>query len=171
LQVKYKTYTMYLEDMPLDIGYASQKVQLSDIDGKDCFIGGHTGETQLFITVPSIDEAFLSELQKINEIIPASQEYEVHTYLVVANASHTKPDLEKIKFLIDSKEEFADMYGVKLTGEPYESELTKSLILISKDGAIYYDQFCQDLADEFNTDILYRKILAAQLCYTGKGCH
>jgi len=172
MRVKSKTYTMRLEDMPLDIGYASQKVELSDREGKECFIGGHTGETQLFITLPSIDEAFLHELQKIAEIIPSSsQEHKVLTYLIVANDSHTQPDLESINFLIDSQEEFADMYGVKLTGEPYHSELTKALILISKDGAIYYDQFCEDLEDEFNLDILYRKILAAQLCYTGKGCH
>lgn len=171
LQVRFKTYTMRLEDMPLDIGYASQKVLLHDGDAKECSIGGHTGETQLIITLPFIDEALLDEMQKISEILPQSQEHKILTYIVVANSSHKKVQLQNIQFLIDSQEEFADMYGVKLTGEPYHNELTKALILISKDGAIYYDQFCDDLDDAFNTDILYRKILAAQLCYTGKGCH
>jgi peroxiredoxin len=162
---------MYLEDMPLDIGYASEKVLINDISGKEDSIGGHTGKTQLIITTPSIDEKFLNEIQKISEIIPKSDEHEIITSLVVANDSHEVIKSEKFNFYIDSYEEFADMYGVRLKGKPFHGELTKAIILISKDGAIYYDQFCDDLSHEFNIDILYRKILAAQLCYTGKGCH
>lgn len=171
MQVKSKTYTMYLEDMPLDIGYASEKVLLSDINAKESFVGGHTGKTQLIITTPFIDTAFIDEMRKISETIPTSEEHDVVVSVVVANDSHQAVELEKFNFLIDSKEEFADMYGVRLKGKPFHHELTKALILISKDGAIYYDQFCDDLSHEFNIDMLYRKILAAQLCYTGKGCH
>jgi thiol peroxidase len=162
---------MYLEDTPLDIGYASEKVHLSDINGKDHLIGGHSGQTQLIITTPFIDEAFIQELQKIGELIPSSQTYKVSKSLVVAHNSQSAPELENFNFFIDSHGEFGDMYGVRLKGEPFDGELTKAIILISKDGAIFYDQFCDDLSHQFNTDILYRKILAAQLCYTGKGCH
>jgi len=162
---------MHLEDMPLDIGYASEKVILSDSNGKECSIGGHTGKTQLIVTTPSIDETFLNQVKRISEIIPTSGEHEVVASLIVANDSHKAVELDKFDFLIDVNEEFADMYGVRLKGEPFDGELTKAVILISKDGAIYYDQFCDDLNHELNTDILYRKILSAQLCYTGKGCH
>jgi peroxiredoxin len=171
LQIRSKTSTMHLEDLPLDIGYASEQVTLTDAKGVQQTIGGHNGKTQLIITSPFIDEAFTTEMKKISEIIPSTTEHEVESFLIVANDSHENPNIENFSFLIDSDGEFGDFYGVRLKGEPYDNELTKAIILISKDGAIYYDQYCEDLENEFNVDILYRKILAAQLCYTGKGCH
>jgi thiol peroxidase len=162
---------MHLEDMPLDIGYASERVLLCDINAKESFVGGHTGKTQLIITTPLIDTAFINEMRKISETLPTSEEHEIVVSVVVANDSHQAIEIEGFSFLIDFKEELADMYGVRLKGKPFDGELTKALILISKDGAIYYDEFCDDLSQAFNIDTLYRKILAAQLCYTGKGCH
>ena len=128
-------------------------------------------KTQLIITTPFIDEAFKEEIQNINEILPSGGEYEVTASLVVANAAHTIPKLSKFNFYVDSKGEMGDFYGVRLKGEPYNNELTKAIILISKDGAIFYDDFVKDINDKFNIDTLYRKIAAAQVCYTGKGCH
>jgi len=171
LQIEYKTSTMYLKDMPLDIGYASEKVTLKDIDENIIEIGGHNGKTQLIISASYIDDNLKDELKKIDADLPKGGEYEVTAYLVVANNKHNDPKLENIKFLVDSEDEFSDYYGTKLSGTPYEDELTKAIILISKDGAIFYDEFKNNLEDKFNTDTLARKILAAQTCYTGKGCH
>lgn len=171
MQIEYKTSTMRLEDMPLDIGYASEKVILKDKDGHNIEIGGHNGKTQLIISASFIDDNLIDELKRIDTDMPRGGEYEVTAYLVVANDDHIDPKLENIKFLVDSEDEFSDYYGTKLSGAPYENELTKAVILISKDGAIFYDEFKNNLEDKFNTDTLARKILAAQTCYTGKGCH
>ncbi len=162
---------MRLEDLPLDIGYASEEVKVKGNDAKEYALGGQNGKTQLIITTPNIDEEFLNELKLIDSSLPKGGLHEVTASLVVANDSHVDPELQNIKFFIDESEELADFYGVRLLGKPYDKELTKALILISKDGAIFYDQFCEDLSDSFNTDTLSRKILAAQVCYTGKGCH
>jgi len=162
---------MHLEDMPLDIGYASEKVTLTDRDGEKHTVGGHNGKTQLIITTPSIDENFMDELKEIDEILPVDGDYEVTATIIVANSSHMNPNLEKFNFLIDTNEEFADLYGTRLKGEPYNNELTKALILISKDGAIFHDDFSKNIDEKFKIDTLLRKIVAAQLCYTGKGCH
>jgi thiol peroxidase len=162
---------MHLEDLPLDVGYASQEVVVSDINAKEYTLGGQNGKTQLIITTPFIDDTFLKELQRIEEMLPTGGEHEVTTSLVVANKMHTSTKLKKINFYIDTKEELGDFYGLRLKGEPYENELTKAAILISKDGAIYYDDFLEDIYDTFNIDTLYRKIASAQVCYTGKGCH
>lgn len=162
---------MRLEDMPLDVGYASEEVTLLDTNAKEFTLGGQDGKTQLIITTPFIDEAFLEEIQTINEMLPSGGEYEVTASLVVANGSHTVPELDKFNFYIDDKDEMGDFYGVRLKGEPFNGELTKAAILISKDGAIFYDDFVEDINDKFNIDTLYRKIAAAQVCYTGKGCH
>ena len=162
---------MRLEEMPLDIGYASEKVTLKGSDGKECTVGGQNGKTQLIVTAPFIDDAFIAELQTIDEQLPSGGEYEVTATIVVANDTHDAPNLGKFNFCIDSDGEFADWYGVRLSGEPCDGELTKALFIISKDGALFYDEFSANLHDTFNTETLLRKIAAAQLCYTGKGCH
>ncbi|MDO8453658.1 MAG: hypothetical protein Q7S59_03700 [Sulfurimonas sp.] len=171
MQIKFKNQTMKLEDLPLDVGYASERVTLQDEKSNPHTIGGQNGQTQLFITTPFIDEVFLEELAQINEFLPQGGDFVVTATLIVANASHKNPNLEKINFLMDGEGEFGDFYGVRLLGEPYDFELTKALILISKDGAIFYDEFVKDLNDKFNLNTLLRKITAAQICYTGQGCH
>lgn len=171
MQVKSKTYTMRLEEMPLDVGYASEKVTLKDATAKSVTVGGQDGTTQLFITTPVLDEAFLNELKEIDASLPQGGDYEVHAALIVADTNHQIPELNKFNFYVDSDDEMADFYGLRLTGEPYNGELTKALILVSKDGAIFYDEYLSDIDTKFNIDTLYRKIAAAQLCYTGKGCH
>ncbi len=171
MQVRLNTSTMRLEDMPLDIGYASDKATLTGSDGKEHTIGGQNGKTQLIITAPFIDDALVKELEEIDAMLPKGGEYEVSAALVVASGSHEDPGLETFDFFIDSKEEFGDLYGVRLEGDPCGGELTKAVILISKDGAIFYDEFTRNLHDRFNADTLLRKIAAAQTCYTGKGCH
>ena len=162
---------MRLEDTPLDVGYASERVEVKSSDGTCCSLGGQNGKTQLIVTTPFIDDAFVAELEAINAILPSGGEYEVTASIVVANDTHTAPDLDKFDFYIDSKGEFGDWYSVRLVGEPCDGEFTKALFVISKDGALFYDEFAKNLHDTFNTDTLLRKITAAQLCYTGKGCH
>lgn len=171
MQIESNGSIMRLEEMPLDIGYASEKVCLLDSAGKSQVIGGHNGKTQLIITSPQIDDTFIEELTSIDAMLPQGGEYEVTAALIVANDSHKDPQIDKFDFFIDTNSEFGDLYGVRLEGEPYGGELTKAVILVSKDGAIFYDEFMDDLSKRFNTDTLLRKIMAAQTCYTGKGCH
>lgn len=171
MQITFKDFTMQLEDLPLDAGYASDEVNLKGADNKPHTIGGQNGKTQVIISTPFIDDEFLKELEQIQLLLPKGGEYEVTAALVVASNKHKNPNLENIDFYIDSEGEFGDFYSTRLVGEPYDSELTKSLIIISKDGAIFYDEFLADLNYKFNQEALLRKITAAQLCYTGKGCH
>ena len=171
MQIKYKNQTLKLEDLPLDVGYASQRVTLFDENKNPHAKGGQNGQTQLFITTPFIDEAFLEELSQINAALPHGGDFVVSADLIVANASHKNPSFEKINFLIDTNGAFGDFYGVRLLGEPFNFEFTKALILVSKDGALFYDEFVQDLSDAFKLDTLLRKVAAAQMCYTGQGCH
>jgi len=162
---------MHLEDTPLDIGYASEKVTLTNESGEQRSIAGQNGKTQLIISAPFIDDSLLSELKKIDAMIPKGSEYEVNATLIVANSKHQDPQLEGFDFLIDSQGEFADWYGLRLVGAPLGGELTKAVMLISKDGALFHDDYPTNLDDTFNHEMLYRKIVAAQTCYTGKGCH
>ena len=171
MHIQYNTSTMRLNDMPLDIGYASERVSVKDISGKEQTLGGQNGKTQLIITLPFINDTCEDELRDIAKDLPKGGDHEVVPSIIVAHSQHKTPDIKGFDFYIDEDEEFADYYGVKLEGDPCNGELTKALILISKDGAIFYDEFVKDINDSFNTATLGRKILAAQECYTGKGCH
>lgn len=171
MQIKYKTFTMTLEELPLDVGYASEKVKLLGIDNRESILGGQNGKTQLFITSPKLDEEFLEELLEIGELLPQGGEYEVSASLIVPNQTYINPQIKNINFYVDLQEEFGDFYSVRLKGEPYHGAFTKAIILVSKDGAIFYDEFVPYLEKKFNLETLYRKIVAAQICYTGKGCH
>jgi thiol peroxidase len=162
---------MHLEEEPLDIGYASEKVTLKDVSGKEQVIGGQNGTTQVIITTPFVDEQFKEELRRVRETLPNGGEYEVNASVVVAHENHDNPQIDDIAFLVDHDNEFGDWYGVRLADGPCEKELTKALFVISKDGALFYDEFVTNLHDQFNLDTLLRKVSAAQLCYTGKGCH
>ncbi len=61
MQIKFNTYTMHLEDLPRDIGYASEKITFKDAKEQELIIGGQNGKTQLLITTPAIDQAFIEE--------------------------------------------------------------------------------------------------------------
>jgi len=171
LQITFKTSAMILEDLPLDVGYASEEVSLKDVHGNQHTLGGQNGKTQLIITAAFLDEAFLQELSEIDKSLPKGGAHEVTAALVVAHDGHKNPNLQNIDFLIDANQELGDFYGTRLKGEPYHHELTKALILVSKDGAIFYDEFVRELNNKFNIETLARKIMAAQVCYTGQGCH
>lgn len=162
---------MRLEEWPLDIGYASERVTVKSGDGTAEKIGGQDGTTQLIVTAPFIDDALKSELRTIAASLPKGGEHAVSAALIVAEGGHDDPGVEGFRFYTDAEGEFGDFYGVRLEGNPYGGELTKALLLISKDGALYYDEFVTDLTQRFNTETLQRKILSAQICYTGKGCH
>lgn len=171
MYIRLNTFTMRLEDEPLDIGYASEKVSVKDGEGEEHIIGGQNGKTQVIVTAPFIDDSFSDELRSLREQLPKGGDYEVSVSVVVANERHTDPGIEDFAFFIDHDDSFGDWYGVRLADGPCEKELTKALFVISKDGALFYDEFVSNLHDPFNIDTLLRKVHAAQTCYTGKGCH
>ena len=171
MQVHYNTYTLELEDIPMDIGYASEKVKLYDENGEAHTIAGQNGKTQLIISAPFINKTFKDELKTIDSLLSKESNENFECHLVMANEEHQDPHMEHIDFLIDKEGEFGDWYGVRLQGEALKGEFTKSLMIISKDGALCYDEYPQDISNTFNQETLMRKILAANTCYTGKGCH
>lgn len=155
----------------MDIGYASEKVKLYDKKGHEHMIAGQNGKTQLIISAPFINKTFKDELQKIDELLNEEFNENFECHLVMANEEHQDPHMKNIDFLIDTEGEFGDWYGVRLQGEILKDEFTKSLMIISKDGALFYDEYPLDISNPFNQETLLRKIAAAQTCYTGKGCH
>jgi thiol peroxidase len=167
LQIVYNTSTLTLEDMPLDVGYASEKVDIKNSKGETFKIGGQNGATQLLISLPFIDETLLTQLKDFNTLLSVNALGGISKALVVANNKHELPALEEWLIGYDYDEAFGDYYGIRLSNK----ELAKSLFIISKDGAVFYHEILSDLSEPFSIDKALAKIVAANSCYTGKGCH
>lgn len=159
--------TLTLEDMPLDIGYASERVDLKNVLGESFCVGGQNGSTQLLISSPFIDDALMTQLSEIDTLLSLNALGGITKALIVANDSHKLPSLDEWLIGYDVDEAFGDYYGVRLSNK----ELAKSLFILSKDGALFYHEILSDLNGPFSIDRALAKIVAANSCYTGKGCH
>lgn len=170
MQITYNTSTLLLEDMPLGVGYASQKVTLKDANDQPFVIGGQNGHTQLIICAPFLDENLISQLKEIDTLLTLNG-LVISKSLVVATKKHTKPNLEEWNYGIDYDTQFGDYYGVRLGEGELCGEFTKALFIVSKDGALFYDEILKDLNESFSLEKALPKIAAAMNCYTGHGCH
>lgn len=170
MQIIYNTSTLLLEDMPLGVGYASQKVTLKDINGQPLVIGGQNGHTQLIITAPFINNDLLAQIKEIDELL-ALNALIISKSLVVATKEHNNPQLSKWNYGYDYDTQFGDYYGIRLGEGELCGEFAKALFVVSKDGALFYDEIPKDLNAFFSAEKAIAKIAAAINCYTGHGCH
>lgn len=170
MQITYNTSTLLLEDIPLGVGYASQKVSLKDKNDQVFVIGGQNGDTQLIITVPFIDEDLITQLNEIDTLLNLNA-LAISKSLVVATQKHIDPNLKEWNYGIDYDTQFGDYYGVRLGYGELCGEFTKALFIVSKDGALFYDEIVKDINDSFSLEKALPKIAAAMSCYTGHGCH
>jgi peroxiredoxin len=171
VRIVYNTSILDLEDMPLDIGYASEKVTLKNYSDETFTIGGQNGFTQLIITAAFIDDALLTQMQEINTLLSINALGGISKALVTATPKSNVSTMDEWLIGIDTDEAFGDYYGVRLAPGELGGELTKSLFIISKDGAIFYNEILNNLNEPFSVDKALAKIVAANNCYTGKGCH
>ena len=156
-----------LEDMPLDVGYGSEKINIKNSLGEIIPIGGQNGATQLLISTPFIDDALISQLHELDTLLSLNALGGMTKALIVANDKHELPTLPEWISGYDYDEAYGDYYGVRLSNK----ELAKSLFIISKDGAVFYHEILSDLNEPFSIDKTLAKIVTANSCYTGKGCH
>ena len=171
MQIIYNTSTLSLEDIPLDVGYASEKVSLKNHKDETFSIGGQNGFTQLILSAPFIDDALLAQLEEIDTLLGLNALQGITKALIVANVQHTDPQMEGWLFGIDTDEEFGDYYGMRLAKGELGGEFAKGLFIVSKDGALFYNEILNDLNESFSLEKALPKIAAAMNCYTGKGCH
>ncbi len=169
MQVSLDTDTMVLEDMPLDEGYASEKITAKDFLGEEVHFAGQNGKTQIIVSTPYLSQDNYDEFNAIFQNKDLEME-DVEKYLVLSSKEDVKVAFD-MPVVIDDEEMFGDEFGVRISDAPLAGKLTKALFIISKDGAIFYEEVPTDLKMRFNEDKIYQKTMAALECYTGKGCH
>lgn len=167
MQIIYNTSTLSLDDIPLDVGYASEKVTLKNRSGESFTVGGQNGETQLLLSAPFVDDNLISQLHEIDTLLSLNALGGITKALVVATDKHTLPALKEWLVGYDYDEAFGDYYGIRLSNK----ELAKTLFVVSKDGALFYHEILDDLNAPFSLEKALPKISASTNCYTGKGCH
>ncbi len=170
MQITYNRSTLTLEDIPLDVGYACEKVSLKKHSGESFSVGGQNG-TQLIISAPFIDDRLLSQIEETQSLLSLNALGGISKTLVVSTTGHTDPKLEEWRFGFDEEEAFGDFYGVRLASGELGGEFAKALFIVSKDGALFYDEILRDLNGSFSLEKALPKIAAAINCYNGKGCH
>lgn len=171
MQIIYNTSTLTLDDMPLDVGYASERVDLKNSTGETFRIGGQNGATQLIVTAPFINDHLLEQLREIDILLSLNAMGGITKALVVATDTHPFPSLDEWQCGFDYDEAFGDYYGIRFSQGELAGEFAKALFIVSKDGAMFYNEIQSDLNGPFTLEKALPKIAAAMNCYTGKGCH
>ncbi|WP_373073072.1 hypothetical protein [Sulfurimonas sp.] len=174
--IKYNDEELELCEDFIDVGYMAENIEVTDAKGDSLEIRrSHPDKSMtLLVSFPNDKNGFMDEILLMDELLSKIQvplncyfifdkDYEVDTVL--------KNRLKKFTLVLDSEDEFGNMYGAKLVSGSLEDKLTKSMFLISKDGAIFYLEMPNDLSKPFDLDRLRVELNKAYTSYTGTGCH
>jgi len=174
--VKYQDESIELCEDFIDVGYMAENIEVTDSQGESIEIKrSHPDKSMtLLVSFPHDKNGFMDEILVMDELLSKIQvplncyfifdkDYKVDTVL--------KNRLKKFTLVLDRDDEFGNMYGTKIVSGSLEDKLTKSLFLISKDGAIFYLEMPNDLSKEFDLERLRVELNKAYTSYTGVGCH
>ncbi|MGD9969604.1 MAG: hypothetical protein AB7S65_04055 [Sulfuricurvum sp.] len=171
MRITYNSSTLNLEDLPLDIGYASEKVSLKNGAGSTFIAGGQNGGTQVIVTAPFADESFSSQLKELSDLLKLNALNGVSCIAAFADAATPLPEIEGWLSGYDVDEALGDYYGIRIADGEFGGKFAKALFIVSKDGALFHSEIVPDLNAPLSIDNAIVKIAAAENCYTGKGCH
>lgn len=160
----------------IDVGYMAENIEVQDLHGKTKEIRrSHPDKSMtVLVSYSHIQDSYIDEILKIDNFLNDIQ-VAVNCYIVFDKGYEAqnvlKNRLKKFEVVIDSEEEFGNMYGTKLVSGSLKDKLTKSLFLIGKDGAIFYLDMPDDLNKELDLERLRVELNKAYSSYTGVGCH
>jgi len=175
-KIKYNDELLELTDDFIDVGYMAENIEVSTIEGETKEIKrSHSDDMMtLLISFPNTDNTFVKEMLKFDEFMNHIEVPILCYYIMSENSEDIKlisESLKKFEIVVDSEEEFGNMYGTKIVSGSLEDKLTKALFLISKDGAVFYLQMPEDMGTPFDMDRLKVELNKAYVTYTGVGCH
>lgn len=175
-KIKYKDELCELIEDYTDVGYMAENIEVQDLYGRDITLKrSHTEKAMsLFISFPNIKNGFIKEIEAIDKFMSDIQ-VDIHCYLIfdspIADKMALKNRLSKFQIVFDTQNEFGSMYGTQIVSGSLKDLLTKSLFLISKDGAIFYIDMPQELERPLDLERLRIELNKAYTTYTGVGCH
>ncbi|MCV6609090.1 MAG: hypothetical protein OIF32_12830 [Campylobacterales bacterium] len=170
-KILYKDESLDLCEDFIDIGYMAENFEASDLSDNLVEVRrSHPDKSMsLFISFPNKEE-FRSEILKLDKFL-SNLKVDVNCYLIFTKKNNLVNELSSLVPIYDSEDEFGSMYGTKIQSGSLEGDLTKSLFLISKDGAVFYFDMPEELTKEINLERLQGELNRAYVSYTGVGCH
>jgi len=175
-KIIYKDERLELCEDFIDVGYMAENIKVLNSLGETIEIKrSHQDKSMtLLISYPNDKNGYMDEILSMDELLSQIQvplncyyifdkKYKIDTVL--------KNRLKKFSLVLDIDDEFGNMYGTKFVSGTLEDKLTKSMFLISKDGAVFYLDIPDDLSKEFDVDRLRVELNKAYTSYTGVGCH
>lgn len=176
-EIIYKDNICDLTDDFIDIGYMAEDIEVSDLNGqiKQIKRSHENGAMTLYVSFPDTSDGFIKEMFKLDEFMSHIQ-VDIHCYFIFnkldENEIILKNRLKKFQVVIDTQDDFGNMYGTKIINGVLEDKLTKALFLISKDGAIFYLDMPSDISNkQIDLERLQVELNKAYITYTGVGCH
>jgi peroxiredoxin len=172
----YKNQECELCEDFIDIGYMAENIEVTDMQGETKEIQrSHSDNSMtLLVSFPNEDESFVKELLVMDEFLSRIQ-VPINCYFLfnekTQNIEALKEKMKKFEIVFDHEEDFGNMYGTKIVNGILEDKLTKSLFLISKDGAVFYLDMPNDLDKPLDLERLQVELNKAYVTYTGVGCH
>lgn len=175
-KIKYNDEFLELTDDFIDVGYMAENIEVTTVEGETKeIIRSHSDDTMtLLVSFPTTEDTLVKEMLKLDEFM-SHIEVPIYCYFIVnENSDDIKlisKALKKFELVIDSEEEYGNMYGTKIVSGSLEDTLTKALFLISKDGAVFYLQMPEDISTPLDMERLKVELNKAYVTYTGVGCH
>lgn len=172
----YKEKSCQLTDDFTDVGYMAENIEVNDFYGniKEIKRSDEKDSMSLLVSFPDANDDFINEIIMLDEFLSHIQ-VDINCYFIfnnkIENNMALKNRLKKFEIVFDTEEEFGNMYGTKIVSGELENKLTKSLFLISKDGAIFHLQMPNNLKEQLDFDRLKVELNKAYMTYTGTGCH
>ena len=175
-KIIYKNEEFQLTEDFIDIGYMAENIEVFDFYHKTKIIkrSNPNKSMTILLSFPNVNDEFVEEIIVIDKFLNNIQ-VDVNCYLIFDSHCEQKTFLKnrltKFEIVYDKEEDFANMYGTKIIDGSLNGKLTKSLFLISKDGAIFYLDMPENLDTKINLEKLTVELNRAYLAYTGVGCH
>lgn len=172
----YKNEEFELCEDFIDVGYMAENIEVLDFYNKPKEIQrSHPDQSMtLLVSFPMMNNGFNDEIIKLDKFM-ANIQVPINCYFIFNKTSEDKTalknKLEKFEIVFDNEDEFGNMYGTKIVTGSLKEKLTKSLFLISKDGAIFYLDMPDDLENDLDLARLQVELNKAYVSYTGVGCH
>ena len=170
MTIIYNNTELALEDEMLDVGYSAEKVELLTKDDKKVTVGGHTGRTQILVSLPFLDEKTEADLAAIEGMLNETAKEKIDAWVIAADAGIDLKD-GYFRFGADYDEAFGDYYGTRIADGELAGKLTKALFIVAEDGTLFYIDAPLNLDEAFNMERFGRMIVTALSCCDKKGCH
>lgn len=156
--VTFKGTAVKLYGKLLEVGQDAPKVVLVGKDLATLSVGGASGKYQIISVMPSIDTGVCQKQTHVfNEKATNLANTEVFTVsmdLPFALGRYCGAEgINNLSVLSDFRDKtFGKTYGLLLEDGPLQGLLTRSVIVVSPDGKIVYQEVCSEITSEPNYD-------------------